>query len=186
MNKKICITVIIALSLLLASLVGCTSLTKAEAEKIQLINHSLTKTEQGEIVVKGATRNSNPGQVSISVQVKFYDDQKNLMYTGTTISRKIMPGETLDFQVMYKGAEPDKVKSYVIAWLQQKGTPVFPAVSFAIGAGAGAGAFFLIRSTYRNFRKKRIAKGIGLGFASLILVILALIFIISPIGLLIG
>jgi hypothetical protein len=52
--------------------------------------------------------------------------------------------------------------------------------------GAGAGAFFLIRSTHRNFRRKRIAKGIGLGFASLILVILALIFLISPIGLLMG
>ena len=146
----------------------------------------MSKTEQGELVVKGTIRNSNPVSVRIVVQVKFYDAEKTLLYMGgTAISKSMEAGETLGFEVMYKGAEPDKAKSYVIEWLPQKGTLVTPAIFFAIGAGGGAGAFFLIRSACRNFRRKRMAKGVGLSFASLVVVILTLTFIISGIGLLV-
>ena len=55
-------------------------------------------------------------------------------------------------------------------------------ILFLVGIGAGIGAFFLVRLTYRTFKKKRILKGAGLGLATFLVILIALILIISGFG----
>lgn len=59
---------------------------------------------------------------------------------------------------------------------------IFLIIQFLIAVGASLGTYSLVRLTLRAFRKKEIIKGVGFCLATLIVALLAFVFILAAIG----
>ena len=55
-------------------------------------------------------------------------------------------------------------------------------ILFLVGIGVAVGAFFLVRLTYRTFKERKTAKGVGLSIAAFLVILIALIHIVSGFG----
>jgi hypothetical protein len=114
----------IALSLitmLVPILIGCTETqyepegSTVTTEKLQILSHSMTTNEYGNIVVKGTAKNISSSNFSYAeIKVKFYDASGALLDTWLDNINDLGPGETWSFEVMYLGLDTEKVKSYQI------------------------------------------------------------------------
>ena len=120
--KRIVGFIAIALVVILVpSLVGCIE-TQYEpggstpaTEKLQILDHQMTTTEFGNIIVKGRAKNISSSNLSYaSVKVKFYDASGTLLATSSDGISDLGLGETWSFSVMYFGMDDENVKSYKI------------------------------------------------------------------------
>ena len=59
-------------------------------------------------------------------------------------------------------------------------------LTILLGIGSIVGTFFLTRFTYKVFQTKRMVKGVILSFASLMAILISLIFIVTIIGVLVS
>jgi uncharacterized protein YceK len=117
---------IIIIFLIIAVLVsGCTSHTKyqsgnsgnpvSESSDLQILEHHLTKSQYGNIIVSGTAKNIGPSRLSYgSVEVKFYDSNGNMIGNGIANFNNLDPGETWKFNAMYLGTDVKKVSTYKI------------------------------------------------------------------------
>ena len=123
--RKIVGFMAIALVMLVLSLVGCAETqyqpggsTPSElppAEKLQILSHSMTTGQFGNIIVKGTAKNISSSNLSYAeVKVKFYDAAGALIDTSLDNINDLGPGEIWNFEVMYLGMDTENVKSYKI------------------------------------------------------------------------
>jgi hypothetical protein len=110
-------------AILIPGLSGCTetqyqpgeSGAPPATEKLQILSHSMSRGEYGNLVVKGTAKNVASSTLSYAeVRVKFYDAAGTLLNTSLANINDLGPGETWSFQVMYFGTDEDKVTSYKI------------------------------------------------------------------------
>ena len=82
---------------------------------IKILNHQLTKPFFGDWTVRGQVENTGASQLRYAtIEVNFYDKNRNLLYFSSINLSNIAPGEIQDFEVIYRGpdVQPD---SYEIA-----------------------------------------------------------------------
>ena len=88
--------------------------------KLQTLHHKMSANRFGHRVVEGAVRNiSSDSRVSAEVKAEFYDAAGTLIGTEVDIVRKLEPGKTGAFEVVYSGQQRADIKYYKIAILQQ-------------------------------------------------------------------
>lgn len=87
----------------------------ATTEKLQILSHSMSRSETGTFVyIKGTAKNVSSSRLSMaSVDVKFYDAAGTLLATSSDYIRDLDPGETWSFEVMTVD-EDQRVASYKI------------------------------------------------------------------------
>lgn len=119
------VTVIMAITLM-AALTGCSASCAEtqyqqggsapaipQAEKLQILSHSMGTTDYGTPVVRGTAKNVSSSNLSYAeVRVKFYDAAGNLLDTSLDNVLDLGPGETWNFEVIYFGS--GNVKNYEI------------------------------------------------------------------------
>ena len=121
MKRMIGFIVMALLVMLVPSLVGCIETqyesggSKPATEKLQIIDHHMTTSEYGSMIVKGRAKNISSSNLSYaSVKVKFYDASGTLLATSSDGISDLGLGETWSFSVMYFGMDDENVKSYKI------------------------------------------------------------------------
>ncbi|GAI32494.1 unnamed protein product [marine sediment metagenome] len=123
---KILIKSLVAMALvaiLIPSFTGCTE-TQYEpgeggappvTEKLEILSHSMSTTQFGNLVVKGTAKNVSSSTLSYAeVRVKFYDAAGTLLSTSLANINDLSAGETWSFEVMYLDIDIEKVTSYKI------------------------------------------------------------------------
>lgn len=72
-------------------------------------------TPQSMAVVYGRAQNVSQGAMSYAtIGVNFYDKNKKVIATGSTVKQNLQPGETWDFSVQNVGPDAWKIVSYDI------------------------------------------------------------------------
>ena len=124
MKSLISLLIVIAVAgMPVATLIGCAE-EKYQPEKgtpavikgdtLELAEHTLTKGEYGDIVVKGIARNISSSTIaSAELTVTFYDTMKTVLSAEKSKIEDLGPGESRDFTVRYLGATKN-VDSYEI------------------------------------------------------------------------
>ena len=121
MKRIIGFIAIALMAMLVPNLVGCVE-TQYEpegstpaTETLQILSHSMTTNEFGNIVVQGTAENISSSNLSYAeVRVKFYDANGVLLDTSLDNINDLGPGQTWSFEVMYFGLDTENVKSYEI------------------------------------------------------------------------
>lgn len=74
----------------------------------------------GHRVVEGAVRNiSSDANLSVEIKAEFYGADGTLIGTEVDMVRRLDPGKTSAFEVVYSGPQRPDVQYYKIASLQQ-------------------------------------------------------------------
>jgi len=111
------------LALLIPSFTGCAETqyepgeggTPPVTEKLEILSHSMSTTQFGNLVVKGTAKNVSSSTLSYAeVKVKFYDAAGTLLGTSLDNINDLGAGETWSFEVMYLDIDIQKVASYKI------------------------------------------------------------------------
>ena len=125
MKSLISSLIVIAMAgMLVAALIGCAG-EKYQPEKgtpavikgdtLEIAEHTLTKGEYGDIVVKGIAKNITSSTIaSAELEVIFYDSMKTILSAEKSKIEDLGPGESRDFAVRYLGATPKNVDGYEI------------------------------------------------------------------------
>ncbi|BAP61344.1 hypothetical protein MMMIC1C10_18270 [Methanococcus maripaludis] len=72
---------------------------------LKILNHQMTKSIFGNWIVKGQVENTGSSELRYAtIEVNFYKNG-NLLYTNPVNLNSIAPGETKDFEVIYKGSD---------------------------------------------------------------------------------
>ncbi len=88
--------------------------------KLQTLHHRMSVNRFGHRVVEGAVRNISPdSNVSAEIKAEYYDAAGTLIGTEVDIVRRLEPGKTGAFEVVYSGERRWDIKSYRIVTLQQ-------------------------------------------------------------------
>ena len=88
--------------------------------KLQTLHHKMSANRFGHRVVEGVVRNiSSDASLSAEVRVEFYGADGALIGTEVDIVRRLAPGKTGTFEVVYSGDRRWDVKYYKIVNLQQ-------------------------------------------------------------------
>ena len=88
--------------------------------KLQTLHHRMSANRFGHRVVEGALKNIGPDSgVSVEIKAEFFDADGILMGTEADILRKLGPGKTGAFEIVYSGDRRWDAKSYRIVSLQQ-------------------------------------------------------------------
>ena len=102
-----------ALIILVPSLVGC--LTTPATEKLQILNHSSTVNEYGNVIVKGTAKNINSSTLSLAeVVAKFYNSAGELIGTSSASIKAVDPGEVWSFEIVYQGTNVKDITGYTV------------------------------------------------------------------------
>ena len=119
------LSIIALAAILIFTLTGCTETQyqpgqstpsqPATTEKLQILNHSMSRTQGSAILyVKGTAKNISSSTLSYAeVRVKFYDAAGTLLDTSIDNINDLSAGETWSFEVMTVD-EDQKVASYKI------------------------------------------------------------------------
>ncbi len=125
---------IVALALMLVSsiyLVACTE-TKTDVDNsaendLQILSHSITVHKfsgdvlQSTAAVKGKARNVGNSTLStVSITVKYYDSDGNLIDTSSAVNQNLGAGQTWDFFVQSVGPDAWKIVNYDIVTSAEK------------------------------------------------------------------
>ena len=88
--------------------------------KLQTLHHKMSVNRFGHRVVEGAVRNiSSDSNVSAEIKTEYYGAAGTLIGTEVDIVRRLEPGKTGAFEVVYSGQQRADVKYYKIVNLQQ-------------------------------------------------------------------
>jgi len=88
--------------------------------KLQTLHHKMSANRFGHRVVEGALRNiSSDSKENTEVKAEFYDAAGTLIGTEADVIRRLEPGKTGAFEVVYSGQQRADVKYYKIINLQQ-------------------------------------------------------------------
>lgn len=72
---------------------------------LKILNHQLIETILDNWVVKGQAKNIGSNKIIYStINVYFYDQNENLLYSSSTSLKNIAPDEIRDFEVPYQGS----------------------------------------------------------------------------------
>lgn len=72
---------------------------------LKILNHQLIKTILNDWIVKGKAKNIGSNKIIYStINVYFYDQNENLLYSSSTSLKNIAPDEIRDFEVPYQGS----------------------------------------------------------------------------------
>lgn len=89
---------------------------------LKILSQSMTvqelsgDTPQSVAVVYGRAQNVSHGTMSYAtIDVNFYDKNKKLIDSGSTVKQNLQQGETWDFSVQIVGPDAWKITSYDIA-----------------------------------------------------------------------
>lgn len=122
MKSLISLLIVIAVAgMLVTALIGCAG-EKYQPEKgtpavikgdtLEIAEHTLTKGEYGDIVVKGIAKNISSSTIaSAELTVTFYDPLGSILSSSNSKIEDLGPGESRDFKVRYLGATKN-VDSY--------------------------------------------------------------------------
>ena len=87
--------------------------------KLQTLHHKMSANRFGHRVVEGAVRNiSSDSKVSAEIKAEYYDAAGTLIATEVDVVRRLEPGKTGAFEVVYSGPQRPDVQYYKIASLQ--------------------------------------------------------------------
>ena len=87
---------------------------------LQTIHHRMSVNRFGHRVVEGAVRNiSSESNINAEIQAEYYDSTGTLMGSEVDILRRLRPGKTGAFEIVYSGERRWDVKYYRIASLKQ-------------------------------------------------------------------
>jgi hypothetical protein len=88
--------------------------------KLQTLHHKMSVNRFGHRVVEGAVRNiSSDSNVSAEIKAEYYDAAGTLIGSEADTVRRLEPGKTGAFEVVYSGQQRADVKYYKIVNLQQ-------------------------------------------------------------------
>jgi len=88
--------------------------------KLQTLHHKMSVNRFGHRVVEGAVRNiSSESNVSAEIKAEYYGATGRLIGTEVDILRRLEPGKTGAFEVVYSGEQRADIKYYIIVSLQQ-------------------------------------------------------------------
>lgn len=88
--------------------------------KLQTLHHRMSANRFGHRVVEGAVRNISPdATLSAGITAEYYDASGALIGTEADIVRKLGPGKTGAFEVVYSGERRWDIKDYRIVALRQ-------------------------------------------------------------------
>ena len=87
--------------------------------KLQILHHRMSANRFGHRVVEGAVRNiSSDSGVNAEIKAEYYDADGTLIGTEVDIVRRLGPGKTGAFEVVYSGERRWDVKYSRIVSLQ--------------------------------------------------------------------
>jgi len=88
--------------------------------KLQTLHHKMSVNRFGHRVVEGAVRNiSSDSNVSAEIKAEYYDAIGTPIGTEVDTVRRLEPGKTGAFEVVYSGQQRTDIKYYKIVTLQQ-------------------------------------------------------------------
>ncbi len=88
--------------------------------KLQTLHHRMSVNRFGHRVVEGAVRNiSSDSRLSAEVKAEYYDAAGKFIGTEADVVRRLEPGKTGAFEVVYSGQQRADIKYYKIVTLQQ-------------------------------------------------------------------
>jgi hypothetical protein len=87
--------------------------------KLQTLHHRMSANRFGHRVVEGAVRNiSSDSGLNAGIKAEYYSADGTLIGTEMDIVRRLGPGKTGAFEVVYSGERRWDIKSYRIVSLQ--------------------------------------------------------------------
>ena len=93
---------------------------KSPDDKIQTLHHRMSVNRFGHRVVGGAVRNiSSDSDVNAEIEAEYYSTTGTLIGTEIDIVRRLAPGKTGAFEVVYSGEQRWDIKYYRVVSLRQ-------------------------------------------------------------------
>lgn len=87
--------------------------------KLQTLHHKMSVNRFGHRVVEGTVRNiSSDAALGVEIKAEYYDAAGTLIGTETDTVRRLEPGKTGAFEVVYSGELRWDIKNYKIVTLQ--------------------------------------------------------------------
>jgi hypothetical protein len=88
-------------------------------DKLQTLHHRMSVNRFGHRVVDGVVKNiGSDSGVSVEIKAEYYDAAGTLIGTEVDIVRRLEPGKTAAFQVVYSGERRWDIKHYKIVALR--------------------------------------------------------------------
>lgn len=89
--------------------------TQPATENLQILSHSISTTQNGNLLVEGSAKNISSSALRFAVVfAEFYDANGVVIGTSQTAEIDLGSGETWNFQMIYSDADAKKVTSYKI------------------------------------------------------------------------